>query len=84
MNRAINFNYISTQWDKPATYGDAVITGYKIYVNGVVEAQLGPEEQTYSFTQGSWCKEYVFQVQVRAMALIASSYFRCRHRKLDL
>ena len=40
------------------------MTGYKVYVNGVVEAVLGPEQFTYTFTQGKWCKEYSFQVQV--------------------
>ena len=44
-------------------YGDAMITGYKVYVNGVVEALLGADQFTYSFTQGKWCREYVFQVQ---------------------
>ena len=48
-------------------YGDAKITGYKVFVNGVVEAVLGPDQHTYSFTHGKWCKEYIFQVQVRQM-----------------
>ena len=62
--RACNFKYIAIQWEKPAHFGDAIITGYKIYINGVVEALLGPDQFTFTFTHGQWCREYVFQVQV--------------------
>lgn len=65
--RACNFKYIAIQWDQPKQYGDASITGYKVFVNGVVEAVLGPENFTYTFTQGKWCKEYSFQVQVKTI-----------------
>ena len=46
-------------------YGSAHITGYKVYVNGVVEALLKADQLNFSFTHGKWCREYVFQVQVR-------------------
>ena len=62
--RACNFRYIAIQWEKPSTYGDAIISGYKVYVNGVVESILKPDQMTYSYTQGHWCREYGFQVQV--------------------
>ncbi|XP_064633270.1 uncharacterized protein LOC135491376 [Lineus longissimus] len=61
--RAVNFKYIAIQWDKPGTYGDALVTGYKVFINGIVEALLGPDQHTYSFTQGKQCLEYAFQVQ---------------------
>ena len=66
--RAINFKYIAIEWNKPKSYGDALITGYKVFVNGVVEAALGPDQFSYSYTQGKWCREYIFQVQVSAGA----------------
>ena len=62
--RACNFRYIAVQWDKPTTYGDALVTGYKVYVNGIVEAVLNADQLTYTYTQGKWCHEYAFQVQV--------------------
>lgn len=52
-------------------YGDAIVTGYKVYVNGVVEALLGADQFTYSFTHGKWCREYVFQVQVSCSCVSA-------------
>ena len=64
MTRACNFRYIAIQWEKPTTYGDALITGYKVYVNGIVEAVLSPDSLSFTFTQGRWCQEYSFQVQV--------------------
>ncbi|XP_063446523.1 uncharacterized protein LOC134726026 isoform X8 [Mytilus trossulus] len=61
--RACNFRYIAVQWDKPNTYGDAVITGYKVYVNGIVESILNADQLSFTFTHGKWCQEYAFQVQ---------------------
>ncbi|CAL1538548.1 unnamed protein product [Lymnaea stagnalis] len=61
--RACNFRYIAIQWDKPTTYGDALLTGYKVYVNGIVEAVLNSDQLSYTYTQGKWCHEYAFQVQ---------------------
>ncbi|XP_025107507.1 uncharacterized protein LOC112572161 isoform X5 [Pomacea canaliculata] len=61
--RACNFRYIAVQWEKPTTYGDALITGYKVYVNGIVEAVLSADALSFTFTQGKWCQEYSFQVQ---------------------
>ena len=62
--RACNFRYIAIQWDKPNTYGDAMVTGYKVYVNGIVEAILNADQLSFTFTHGKWCEEYAFQVQV--------------------
>ena len=62
--RACNFRYIAVQWDKPNTYGDALITGYKVYLNGIVEAILNADQLSYTYTHGKWCQEYSFQVQV--------------------
>ena len=76
--RACNFKYIAIQWEKPASYGDALITGYKVFVNGVVEAVLGADQFTYSFTHGKWCREYVFQVQVGSVIKIRQ-YVKHRH-----
>ncbi|XP_067685414.1 uncharacterized protein [Haliotis asinina] len=61
--RACNFRYIAIQWDKPNTYGDALVTGYKVYVNGIVEAILNADQLSFTFTHGKWCQEYSFQVQ---------------------
>ncbi|KAK3579080.1 hypothetical protein CHS0354_029940 [Potamilus streckersoni] len=61
--RACNFRYIAVQWEKPMTYGDALISGYKVYVNGIVEAILNADQQTFTFTHGKYCQEYSFQVQ---------------------
>ena len=61
--RACNFGYIVIQWDEPTAYGDALIVGYKVFVNGVVEAVLGPQQRNFSLTTGKWCREYIFQVQ---------------------
>ena len=68
ITRACNFRYIAIQWEKPTTYGDALITGYKVYVNGIVEAVLSADSLSYTFTQGKWCQEYSFQVQVTPRA----------------
>ena len=65
--RACNFKYIAIQWNKPASYGDALVTGYKVFVNGVVEAVLNADQLSYTYSQGKWCREYIFQVQVGAV-----------------
>lgn len=39
------------------------MTGYKVYVNGIVEAILNAEQMSFTFTHGKWCQEYAFQVQ---------------------
>jgi len=67
---AVNFRYIAIEWQKPSMYGDANITGYKIYVNGIVEAVLGSDQYTFSYTKGSPCLEYVFQIQVTSFVAI--------------
>ncbi|KAK3102288.1 hypothetical protein FSP39_010226 [Pinctada imbricata] len=62
-SEACNFRYIAVQWDKPSTYGDALVTGYKVYVNGIIEAILNADQLSFTFTHGKWCEEYAFQVQ---------------------
>jgi len=62
--RAVNFRYITIEWMKPRTFGDAAIAAYKVYVNGIVEASLSAEQFSFSYTKGVACREYVFQVQV--------------------
>ncbi|ESO91438.1 hypothetical protein LOTGIDRAFT_153880 [Lottia gigantea] len=61
--RASNFRYLAIQWEKPSEYGDAIIAGYKVFVNGIVEAHLAADQLSYTFTNGRWCHEYSFQVQ---------------------
>ena len=62
--RAVNSKYIAVEWMKPRSFGDAAVAAYKVYVNGVVEASLGADQLSFSFTKGVACREYVFQVQV--------------------
>ncbi|XP_033744669.1 uncharacterized protein LOC117330483 isoform X1 [Pecten maximus] len=61
--RACNFRYISVQWEKPTTYGDALVTGYKVFVNGIIVHTLNADQTSYTYTEGKWCHEYTFQVQ---------------------
>lgn len=63
--------YISIQWEKPMEFGDVAVTGYKVYVNGVVGASLPADQTTFTFTHGKWCKQYIFQVQVCANVSLA-------------
>lgn len=60
----MNFKYIAIEWMKPRTYGDAAVSAYKVYVNGIVEATLTADQLSFSFTKGIACHEYAFQVQV--------------------
>jgi len=62
--RAVNLKYIAIEWMKPRTFGDAAVSAYKVYVNGVVEATLGADQLSFCFSNGVACHEYVFQVQV--------------------
>ena len=52
-------------------FGEASISGYKIYVNGVVEGVLNSDQFTFSYTQGRWCHEYSFQVQVGTLYVLS-------------
>lgn len=61
--RARNFNYISLEWNKPNSYGDAKIVAYKIYIDGKSEAVLSSDQTTYTMDKGEACHEYSFQVQ---------------------
>jgi hypothetical protein len=71
-SRTVNFNFVSIEWVKPTAYGDAAVAGYKVYVNGVAEAQLSADELSFTLTGGVPCKDYVFQVQV----FICHAYWR--------
>lgn len=62
--RACNFKYIAIQWDKPRQYGNAHIKSYKLFINGVMHSDLSQQQTGYSFTSGTGCKEYAFQLQV--------------------
>lgn len=64
VTRTMHTKYISIQWEKPMEFGDVAVTGYKVYVNGVVGANLPADQTTFTFTHGKWCKQYIFQVQV--------------------
>jgi len=70
--RAVNFTYIAIEWMKPRTFGDAAVSAYKVYVNGIVQAALSADQMSFSFTQGEPCHEYVFQVQVSSHCAVLS------------
>ncbi|ESN91000.1 hypothetical protein HELRODRAFT_182345 [Helobdella robusta] len=62
--KATNFNYVTIEWEEPKSFGDATITGYKVFIDGVAESNdLGSTARSFAFTGGVWCKDYVFQVQ---------------------
>jgi len=61
--RACNFNYITLEWSKPHTYGEAKIIAYKVYVDGKVEAVLSSDQLAFTLSKGEPCHEYSFQVQ---------------------
>lgn len=61
--RASNLKYIAIQWEKPKSYGSAMITGYRVYVDGICESVNGPDELVFNYTTGKFCTEYSFQVQ---------------------
>ena len=46
------------------TYGESHIVAYKLFINDRVEAVLSSEQTTFTWTRGSPCQDYVFQVQV--------------------
>ena len=61
--RACNYKYITIEWAKPATYGDAKIVAYKFFVDGKVEAVLSSDQTAFTLSKGEPCREYSFQVQ---------------------
>jgi hypothetical protein len=61
--RACNFKYITMEWNRPNAYGEAQIVGYKLYVDGKVEAVLSNEQTVFTLSKGEPCHEYSFQVQ---------------------
>jgi hypothetical protein len=64
--RACNFKYITVEWNRPSSYGRAQLICYKLYINGKVEAILSAEQNTFTMSKGEPCREYKFQIQVRA------------------
>ena len=66
MFRSCDMNGIVVGWSEPAlaVSGDALLAGYKVYVNSKFQTQLDPEETTFHFTQGLMCREYSFQVKI--------------------
>jgi hypothetical protein len=61
--RACNFKYITMEWTKPISYGEAHVIAYKIYVDGKVEAVLSADQTIFTLSKGEPCHEYTFQVQ---------------------
>ncbi len=61
--RARNSNYLTFEWNKPSSYGDAKIVAYKIYIDGKSEAVLSSDQSTFTLDKGEPCHEYSFQVQ---------------------
>jgi hypothetical protein len=59
--RACNFKYITIEWNKPWTYGDAKIIAYKIYVDGKVEAVVSSELTAFTLSKGEPCHEYSYK-----------------------
>lgn len=62
--RAANLNYVSVEWRQPRTFGFALISGYRVFVDGISTAVLPSSQTEYTATQGEWCRPYGFQVQV--------------------
>ena len=68
--RAVNFEYATIEWAKPRSYGNAPVTGYKVYVNSVLEITLPANQQSFTYSHGRGCSDYTFQIQ----ALAGSNY----------
>lgn len=62
--RACNFKYITMEWNRPMSYGEAPIVAYKIFIDGKVEAVLSSDQTVFTLSKGEPCHEYVFQIQV--------------------
>ena len=62
--RACNFKYITVEWNKPMTYGEADIVNYRLFIDGKLEAVLSSEQTIFTLSKGEPCHEYSFQVQV--------------------
>ncbi|XP_075243287.1 uncharacterized protein LOC142337714 isoform X2 [Convolutriloba macropyga] len=58
-----DLSQIVIEWTEPVVCGDALIAGYKVFVNSKFVAQLDPEQLTFEFRKGLMCREYSFQVQ---------------------
>ena len=52
--RSVDMHKIAIGWSEPMVYGDALIAGYKIFINSKFVAQLEPEELTYEFSRGNF------------------------------
>lgn len=61
--RACNFKYITMEWSKPQTYGQAEIQSFKIFLDGKAAAILSSDQTAFTLTNGEPCHEYVFQIQ---------------------
>jgi hypothetical protein len=60
--RASNFKYITVEWTKPTSYGEASIVAYKIEVDDKVAAVLSSEQTAFTLSNGEPCHEYKFQI----------------------
>ena len=60
--RACNFKYITVEWNKPNTYGEAQIVNYRLFIDGKLEAVLSSEQTVFTLSKGEPCHEYSFQV----------------------
>ncbi|XP_033114658.1 uncharacterized protein LOC117115100 [Anneissia japonica] len=58
-----DFHQCTLKWNKPRVFGDTLLTGYRLKVNGKDLKTLLPQETSYVFTQGKMCREYAFSIQ---------------------
>ncbi len=61
--RSASVTKIEIRWSEPSVFGDALIAGYKVFINSKLVAQLEPDQLSFEFTKGLMCREYCFQVQ---------------------
>jgi hypothetical protein len=62
--RACNFKYITIEWNRSRSYGDALIVGYKVYIDGKAIAVVSAEQTAFTLSNGISCHDYSFQIQV--------------------
>ncbi len=70
--RACNFKYITIEWNRPRSYGDAIVVGYKIYIDGKATAVVSSEQTAFTLSNGIPSHDYSFQVQVIILSLFFS------------
>jgi hypothetical protein len=56
-------NHVKLEWRPAASYGDATVVGYKIFVNNRLAAILAHDQLTYTLTNGTPCDIYTVHVQ---------------------